>query len=146
MTHTVVAPGKDAELIGLDLAELAAGEALEGRCDAETVAVVLGGIVDVTVDGVPLGRTGARRSVFEGPGHAVYAPPGTRLRLVTEGPRRVRHRQRAARRPHAGVHAHHYHPVVAAPGYALYYLWIMAGDGRQMIPHLDPAHAWVAEA
>jgi 5-deoxy-glucuronate isomerase len=39
-----------------------------------------------------------------------------------------------------------YHPLVAAPGYSLYYLWIMAGDGRQMIPYMDPAHAWVAEA
>jgi 5-deoxy-glucuronate isomerase len=39
-----------------------------------------------------------------------------------------------------------FHPVVAASGYALYYLWVMAGDGRVMMPHLDPAHAWVAEA
>jgi 5-deoxy-glucuronate isomerase len=39
-----------------------------------------------------------------------------------------------------------YHPVVAAPGYSLYYLWIMAGDGRQMIPYLDPAHAWVQKS
>jgi 5-deoxy-glucuronate isomerase len=38
-----------------------------------------------------------------------------------------------------------YHPVVAAPGYSLYYLWVMAGEGRQMIPRLDPAHAWVQE-
>ncbi len=38
-----------------------------------------------------------------------------------------------------------YHPVVAAPGYSLYYLWVMGGQGRQMIPYLDPAHAWVAE-
>jgi 5-deoxy-glucuronate isomerase len=38
-----------------------------------------------------------------------------------------------------------YHPVVAAPGYALYYLWVMGGRGRQMIPYMDPAHAWVAE-
>jgi 5-deoxy-glucuronate isomerase len=36
-----------------------------------------------------------------------------------------------------------YHPVVAAPGYQLYYLWLMAGEGRQMIPYLDPRHAWV---
>jgi 5-deoxy-glucuronate isomerase len=36
-----------------------------------------------------------------------------------------------------------YHPVVAAPGYSLYYLWVMAGQGRQMIPSLDPRHAWV---
>ena len=36
-----------------------------------------------------------------------------------------------------------YHPLVAAPGYRLYYLWIMAGRGRQMIPYLDPRHAWL---
>jgi 5-deoxy-glucuronate isomerase len=36
-----------------------------------------------------------------------------------------------------------YHPVVAAPGYQLYYLWVMAGRGRQMAPYLDPEHAWV---
>lgn len=36
-----------------------------------------------------------------------------------------------------------YHPVVAAPGYRLYYLWVMAGQGRQMIPYLDPRYAWV---
>jgi 5-deoxy-glucuronate isomerase len=39
-----------------------------------------------------------------------------------------------------------FHPVVAASGYALYYLWVMAGDGRVMMPYLDPAHAWVQEA
>jgi len=38
-----------------------------------------------------------------------------------------------------------YHPVVAASGYSLYYLWILAGEGREMIPHLDPAHAWVQQ-
>ena len=36
-----------------------------------------------------------------------------------------------------------FHPVVAASGYSLYYLWVMAGEGRVMIPYLDPAHAWV---
>jgi 5-deoxy-glucuronate isomerase len=36
-----------------------------------------------------------------------------------------------------------YHPVVAAPGYQLYYLWVMAGEGREMIPYLDPRYAWV---
>ena len=36
-----------------------------------------------------------------------------------------------------------YHPVVAAPGYALYYFWVMAGEGRQMTPRFDPHHAWV---
>ena len=31
-----------------------------------------------------------------------------------------------------------YHPVVAAPGYALYYLWIMAGPGGRWRPTLTP--------
>ena len=39
-----------------------------------------------------------------------------------------------------------YHPVVAAPGYALYYLWVMAGEGRELRPYLDPRHAWVQTA
>jgi 5-deoxy-glucuronate isomerase len=55
----------------------------------------------------------------------------------------------------AGEHAHvvhdggvvpiasGYHPVVAAPGYSLYYLWVMAGEGRELAPYLDPRHAWV---
>jgi 5-deoxy-glucuronate isomerase len=38
-----------------------------------------------------------------------------------------------------------FHPVVAASGYSLYYLWVLAGEGREMIPYLDPAHAWVQE-
>lgn len=36
-----------------------------------------------------------------------------------------------------------YHPVVAAPGYSLYYLWILAGEKRVMKPNDDPAHAWL---
>jgi 5-deoxy-glucuronate isomerase len=40
-----------------------------------------------------------------------------------------------------------YHPVVAAPGYRLYYLWMMAGvTDRRMAPLDDPAHAWVKAA
>jgi 5-deoxy-glucuronate isomerase len=38
-----------------------------------------------------------------------------------------------------------YHPVVAAPGYTLYYLWVMAGAGRELAPYFDPRHAWVQE-
>jgi 5-deoxy-glucuronate isomerase len=38
-----------------------------------------------------------------------------------------------------------FHPVVAASGYSLYYLWVMAGEGREMIPYMDPAHVWVHE-
>ncbi len=36
-----------------------------------------------------------------------------------------------------------YHPVVAAPGYSLYYLWILAGEERRLIPLTDPNHAWI---
>lgn len=36
-----------------------------------------------------------------------------------------------------------YHPVVAAPGYRLYYLWLLAGRGRTLIPRDDPQHAWL---
>jgi len=39
-----------------------------------------------------------------------------------------------------------YHPVAAAPGYRLYYLWVMSGEGRQMLPFDDSAHAWVKGA
>lgn len=36
-----------------------------------------------------------------------------------------------------------YHPVVAGPGYRLYYLWILAGEHRILCPRDDPAHAWL---
>jgi 5-deoxy-glucuronate isomerase len=36
-----------------------------------------------------------------------------------------------------------YHPVGAAPGYALYYLWILAGEPRNYILYDDPDHTWV---
>jgi 5-deoxy-glucuronate isomerase len=36
-----------------------------------------------------------------------------------------------------------YHPVVAAAGYELYYLWVLAGEGRELVPYFDPQHAWV---
>jgi len=36
-----------------------------------------------------------------------------------------------------------YHPVVAAPGYRLYYLWLLGGRSRQLIQYDDPDHAWV---
>ena len=38
-----------------------------------------------------------------------------------------------------------YHPVVAAPGYSLYYLWVMAGEGRELAPFFDARHAWIQE-
>lgn len=36
-----------------------------------------------------------------------------------------------------------YHPVAAPPGYAVYYLWVLAGERRQMFVRFDPAHMWV---
>jgi len=38
-----------------------------------------------------------------------------------------------------------YHPVSAAPGYRLYYLWVLAGEGLEMAPRDDPDHHWVLE-
>ena len=36
-----------------------------------------------------------------------------------------------------------YHPVSSPPGYALYYLWGMAGDERKLSLYEDPAHRWI---
>jgi 5-deoxy-glucuronate isomerase len=36
-----------------------------------------------------------------------------------------------------------YHPVSSPPGYALYYLWAMAGEQRQLAFYEDPAHRWI---
>jgi 5-deoxy-glucuronate isomerase len=36
-----------------------------------------------------------------------------------------------------------YHPVVAAPGYSLYYLWVLAGENRILKSNDDPEHAWI---
>lgn len=36
-----------------------------------------------------------------------------------------------------------YHPVVAGPGYQLYYLWILAGSERQTAWQEDPNHSWI---
>jgi 5-deoxy-glucuronate isomerase len=39
-----------------------------------------------------------------------------------------------------------YHPVVAAAGYRLYYLWMMAGErDRVLMPHEDDDHVWVKQ-
>jgi 5-deoxy-glucuronate isomerase len=36
-----------------------------------------------------------------------------------------------------------YHPVVASPGYSLYYLWILAGEKRILQPYFDPRYKWL---
>jgi 5-deoxy-glucuronate isomerase len=41
-----------------------------------------------------------------------------------------------------------YHPVCAAPGYRLYYLWALGprlGTARALALHEDPAHSWLNE-
>jgi len=39
-----------------------------------------------------------------------------------------------------------YHPVINAPGYTMYYLWIMAGQNyRKFLSVIDPAHKWILE-
>ncbi|MBX6353503.1 MAG: 5-deoxy-glucuronate isomerase [Thermoflavifilum sp.] len=39
-----------------------------------------------------------------------------------------------------------FHPVVAAGGYRVYYLWFMAGpSGRTLTPFEDPKHRWVKD-
>ena len=37
-----------------------------------------------------------------------------------------------------------FHPVAAAPGYQLYYLWILAGEERMLQPREDPDHSWAS--
>jgi 5-deoxy-glucuronate isomerase len=37
-----------------------------------------------------------------------------------------------------------FHPVVAAPGYAMCYAWALAGQSDSLAPVLDPVHAWMA--
>ncbi len=39
-----------------------------------------------------------------------------------------------------------YHPVAAAPGYSLYYLWVLAGEPRNYVLYDDPDHRWVKES
>lgn len=36
-----------------------------------------------------------------------------------------------------------YHPVCAAPGYRLYYLWALVGAERKLAMYEDPAHRWL---
>lgn len=39
-----------------------------------------------------------------------------------------------------------YHPLVVAPGYRLYYLWMLAGNNRAIQVSIDPKYQWVLEA
>jgi 5-deoxy-glucuronate isomerase len=39
-----------------------------------------------------------------------------------------------------------YHPVCAAPGYRLYYLWALVGTSRKVTMYEDPAHRWLHDS
>lgn len=261
--RSLVRRGRETTLVTLEVGEVAPGEVLTAGSADEELIVVEGGRIAVVLGDRDLASLGNRRTPFEGPGDALYLPPGAEasLRAEVEGARLVRAAapppdgpghdgsgsvrkglvprvirpadQRIAdvgrenwRRqvrtilgpehealrllagetlnppgnwssypPHKhdvdappletrleevylfrvdppggfGVQVRYhgdldggsdrsatvvvdgdvaaipsgYHPVVAAPGYRLYYLWVMAGVGRAMHPHLDPRHAWV---
>jgi 5-deoxy-glucuronate isomerase len=236
-------------LIDLRLVQLSTGEHETLQGDVEMCAIVLSGVVDVTIDGLDFGTATRAGDVFESPGDAAYLPPGEALDLFAgrdavvavaaapladrpAGPARlIRSEEQAVRTAGTGnwsrsirtilgpsddagrlvlgetinppgnwssypphKHDRHappeevaleevyyyrfkpqggfgvqviyddrderaqivrdgdvvaipsgYHPVVAAPGYALYYLWVMAGEGRELAPFFDPKHAWVQE-
>ena len=38
-----------------------------------------------------------------------------------------------------------FHPLVAAPGHDLYYLWVLAGEQRAMRVYVDPRYRWVLD-
>jgi 5-deoxy-glucuronate isomerase len=38
-----------------------------------------------------------------------------------------------------------FHPLVAAPGHGLWYLWILAGEERVMHVYVDPRYRWVSQ-
>src|SRR5690606_15399284 len=39
-----------------------------------------------------------------------------------------------------------FHPVAAAPGYTLYYFWVLAGERRALALYEDPNHAWLHQS
>jgi 5-deoxy-glucuronate isomerase len=249
-TVQLASAGRETRLIDLQLVRLGAGDQFTSSHDGERCAVVLGGVVEASVSGTPLGPVGGRDDVFDGPGEAVYVPPGAGLVLEASSPAtvavamallegRAAGRARVIRaadqrvaeagtdnwlrtirtilgpgddagrlvlgetvnppgnwssypphkhdrqappeevaleevyfyrlRPEGGfavqvlyadreeraVVVHDgdavaipsgYHPVVAAGGYELYYLWVLAGEGRELTPYFDPRHAWIQGA
>src|SRR5665213_729730 len=79
---TLITPGKDTDLIGLEVADLDARESLRFVADSEVLVVILSGVLDVEVDAARLGRAGGRATVFDGGGDSVYAPPGAVVKLT----------------------------------------------------------------
>src|SRR6266568_4636526 len=95
---------------------------------SEACIVVIAGRCAVRIGEVGWPHVGERASPFDGPPHAIYAPPGVTVEvrdgdlvLVPRG----------------------YHTVSAAPGYELYYLNVMAGPVRRWCVTFDPEHEWL---
>ena len=57
----------------------------------------------------------------------------------------AQHEARMVRDLDVSVITSGFHPVAAAPGHDLYYLWVMAGEGRELRPYIDPRYRWVDE-
>lgn len=38
-----------------------------------------------------------------------------------------------------------YHPIAVIPGYTLYYLWVLAGEKRELVVNTDPQYRWILE-
>ncbi|MDQ1495926.1 MAG: 5-deoxy-glucuronate isomerase, partial [Actinomycetota bacterium] len=83
--RTLVTPGKDTDLIKLELGDISEDQPLQLTSEGEALIVILGGVLDVDVDGLALGRAGGRATVFDGPGDAIYVPPGSFVRLASAG-------------------------------------------------------------
>jgi 5-deoxy-glucuronate isomerase len=70
------------EYVGFEVLRLGAGQAVERRADGEEVCLVLlSGRCAVSTENEDWGKIGERESVFAGPPHALYLPPGTEYRV-----------------------------------------------------------------
>ncbi len=133
---------------GLRVAELAAGGSVAFSLDAdEAVLVPLEGACAVTADGARAELAG-RPSVFAGPTDVAYLPAGSRMayQRVYGTPERPADVLAEVRTGDVVLIPHGWHgPSMAAPGYDLYYLNVMAGPAaeRAWLIRDDPAHAWV---
>src|SRR5712692_7091719 len=200
-TGLLVSPQSSAsEGLELEIIKLAPGDQEAGTAvGKETLLVVMGGRVDLELNGVRWNELGERANVFGGRATSAYLPPSTEYVVRSPagaevalfrapaglggapyviGPDDVDVATRQARlqevyhfridppqgfgiqriySPERGLNEAFvvedgdtvvipfgYHPVVAAPGYRLYYLWALAGDGRDLRVVEDPVHGWVA--
>jgi 5-deoxy-glucuronate isomerase len=75
--------------------------------------------------------------------YQIDPPQGFALQYLYTPDRSV-NEAHVVRNDQAFVAARGYHPVAGAPGYSIYYLWGMAGEGHVMRWSLDPDHVWVA--